>query len=98
MNPDFSSYDAYLERYKMFYNEEGDGRPPILDKEQFHEHFQLLKDSYQTYEDYVQLGLTDQASNYYAQVINKLENELAIADGSNNFRKQDLLNKKTRLL
>jgi len=88
MHPDFFSYDAYLERYKLFYNEEGDGRPPILNQEQFQEKFRLLQQSYQAYEDLIRLGKTDQAAQYYAHVINELENQLAIADASDNFRKR----------
>ncbi|MBA4493195.1 hypothetical protein ACFO25_07050 [Paenactinomyces guangxiensis] len=87
MNPDFFSYDAYLERYKMFYNEEGDGRPSILSEEQFKGRL-LLKECYQAYEDLVQTGQIDRASNYYSQVINKLENELAMADASDNLHIQ----------
>ncbi|SEN05568.1 hypothetical protein [Lihuaxuella thermophila] len=86
MNPNFASYDAYLERYKMFYNEEGDGRPPLLNEDEFQKAFRLLKDSYNTYQDLLDMGEMDQAQNYYAQIINKLENELAIADASDNFR------------
>lgn len=85
MHVQFSSYDAYMERYKMFYNEEGDGRPPILDQGEFENTFRLLQESYQTYKDLMEMGKMDQASNYYAQVINKLENQLAIADASDNF-------------
>ncbi|SFJ08184.1 hypothetical protein [Thermoflavimicrobium dichotomicum] len=85
MIQDFSSYDAYLERYKMFYNEEGDERPPFLSEDQFQYHFQLLQESYQAYEELVQMGHMDEARNYYQQVINGLENILAIADASDNF-------------
>ncbi|AUS09437.1 hypothetical protein C1X05_11845 [Laceyella sacchari] len=90
MHDDFASYEAYLERYKMFYDEEGDGRPPIVSREQFAETFRLLKESYQAYEDMLRMGHMDQAANYYTQVINKLENTLAIADASDNFHKQIL--------
>lgn len=92
MPADFASYEAYLERYKMFYNEEGDGRPPIISRKQFQKTFQLLKDSYQAYEDMLQLGHVEQAAHYYRQVINRLENTLAIADASDNFHKQILNN------
>lgn len=90
MHSDFLSYEAYLERYKMFYNEEGDDRPPILDQTEFQEHFRLLKQSYEVYEDLVRMGKMDEAAQYYAHVINDLENRLAIADASDNFRKQIL--------
>jgi hypothetical protein len=88
MIENFSSYDAYLERYKMFYSEEGDNRPPILSKEQFEYQFQLLKESYDAYENLREMGHLDEASNYYQQVINGLENILAIADASDNFHKE----------
>ncbi|MFC7440595.1 SGNH/GDSL hydrolase family protein [Laceyella putida] len=63
---------------------------PIFSREQFQETFQLLKESYQAYEDMLRMGHVDQAANYYAQVINRLENTLAIADASDNFHKQVL--------
>lgn len=85
MNHDFSSYEAYLERYKMFYDEEGDNRPPILEHEQFMRLFQLLKESYGTYKEMIELGHRKQAANYYSSVISDLENKLAIADASDNF-------------
>jgi hypothetical protein len=88
MNPDFSSYEAYQERYRMFWSEEGDGRPPMLDRKEFQRTFAALRDSYEAYEDLVQMAKTDQAARYYANVINELENRLAIADASDNFRKQ----------
>lgn len=84
MISDFSSYDAYVERYKMFWSEEGDGRPPMLTREEFREKFKLLCDCYRTYWELMQDGQRDQAANYYINVINSLENELAIADGSDN--------------
>ena len=82
---DFASYEAYLERYKMFWSEEGDGRPPILSEGEFREKFKLLRECYQTYRELMQDGQEDKAANYYINVINSLENELAIADGSDNF-------------
>ncbi|MBA4600732.1 hypothetical protein [Thermoactinomyces mirandus] len=85
MNHDFYSYEAYLERYKTFYDEEGDNRPPILEREQFFRLLQLLKESYETYKEMAQLGHMEQAANYYSSVINDLENKLAIADASDNF-------------
>ncbi|WP_131924124.1 hypothetical protein [Hazenella coriacea] len=85
MHTQFSSFEAYIERYKMFYNEEGEGRPPLLSPDEFKNTFRLLQESYQTYKDLMEMGQMDQASNYYAQVINKLENQLAIADASDNF-------------
>lgn len=88
MIQDFSSYEAYMERYKMFYNEEGDGRPPILSEAQFAEYFQLLKESYEAYEQLVQMGQSEEARNYYQQVINELEDLLAIADASDNFSRK----------
>ncbi|MBA4542606.1 MULTISPECIES: hypothetical protein [Thermoactinomyces] len=88
MNPDFTSYDAYIERYKMFYNEEGDNRPPIMDEPEFNKTFRLLAESYDTYQNLIEMGHMDQAATYYANVINTLENRLAIADASDNFRRQ----------
>ncbi|MGA9172703.1 MAG: hypothetical protein WBZ33_01815 [Thermoactinomyces sp.] len=88
MNPDFTSYDAYMERYKTFYNEEGDGRPPLMEEPEFNKTFQLLAESYETYENLIEMGHLDQAATYYANVINSLENRLAIADASDNFRKR----------
>jgi hypothetical protein len=82
---DFSTYEAYIERYKMFYSEEGDGRPPILDQSDFQHYFNVLRDSYQTMYDLRAMGKWDQARQYYQEVINPLENLLAIADGSDNF-------------
>jgi hypothetical protein len=81
----FTTYEAYLDRYKTYYNEEGDGRPPVLSAHEFTEQFQLLHNSYQAYHDLIQMGHTDQAALYYVNVINQLEDQLAIADGSNNF-------------
>jgi hypothetical protein len=88
MIQDFSSYEAYLERYKMFYNEEGDERPPILSEQQFAEYFRLLKESYDAYEQLVQMGQIEEATNYYQQFINGLEDLLAIADASDNFSRK----------
>ncbi|RAL25889.1 hypothetical protein [Thermoflavimicrobium daqui] len=85
MIQDFSSYEAYLERYKMFYCEEGDGRPPILSEDQFQYYFDLLKESYQAYNELAEMGHREEARNYYQQVINGLENMLAVADGTDNF-------------
>jgi hypothetical protein len=85
MIQDFSSYEAYLERYRMFWSEEGDGRPPMLSPEEFREKFQLLRECYRTYREMIQDGREDKAADYYVNVINSLENELAIADGSDNF-------------
>jgi hypothetical protein len=82
---DFPSYEAYLERYKMFYSEEGDHRPPILEQNDFHHYFNVLRDSYQSLADLRAMGKFEQARQYYQEVINPLENLLAIADGSNNF-------------
>lgn len=84
----FSTYEAYCERYQMFYNEEGDNRPSMLTAEQFSEQFQLLQESYQAYNDLLQMGHTQQAALYYAQVINSLEDQLAIADASNNLNQE----------
>lgn len=88
MNGDFTSYEAYLERYQTFYDEELDDRPPVLDREQFTRLFQLLKESYQTYEEMLRMGKQEQAGQYYRSVINGLENQLAISDASDNFRIQ----------
>ena len=85
MIQDFSSYEAYLERYRMFWSEEGDGRPPMLSPEEFREKFQLLRECYRTYREMIQDGREDKTADYYVNVINSLENELAIADGSDNF-------------
>jgi hypothetical protein len=85
----FATYEAYLDRYKTFYDEEGDGRPGMLTAEQFQEHFELLQESYQSYHDLIQMGHISEASLYYSQIINQLENQLAIADASDNFR-QDI--------
>lgn len=81
----FDSYDAYQERYRLFYSEEGDQRPPMMNEEEFHERFQMLVESYQSYRDLVVMGNQDQANLFYQQVINQLENQLAIADASDNF-------------
>lgn len=86
MQSDFSSYEAYLERYRMFYSEEDDQRPPILDRKSFQENFRLLKESYKAYQDLIKMGKMEEASQYYATVINGLENRLAIADASDNFQ------------
>lgn len=85
MNQDFSSYDAYLERYRLFYDEEGDGRPPMISQEEFQQLFALLRDSYEVYQQYVDMGNVEQGAIYYQSVINGLENQLAIADGTDNF-------------
>ncbi|WP_044642399.1 hypothetical protein [Risungbinella massiliensis] len=85
MNQDFTSYDAYLERYRLFYDEEGDERPPIMSQEEFQQRFDLLRDSYQVYQQYIDMGQVEQGSIYYQSVINGLENLLAIADGTDNF-------------
>lgn len=85
MNPDFSTYEAYMERYKMFWSEEGDGRPPMLTEEGFRRSFQLLKESYQIYRQLLQQGQEEEAAYYYLNVIQSLENELAVADGADNF-------------
>ncbi len=69
----------------MFYDEEGDNRPPILKREQFSRLFQLLKESYGTYKEMVESGDRKQAAKYYSGVISDLENQLAIADASDNF-------------
>lgn len=75
-----------MERYKLFYDEEGDNRPPVLDREQFTRLFQLLQESYETYKEMMELGHRKQAANYYGSVISDLENKLAIADASDNFK------------
>lgn len=85
MNPDFTSYEAYLERYKLFYSEEGDQRPPMMSPEEFHMRFDLLRDSYKIYQQYIDMGQVEEGAIYYQNVINHLENQLAIADGLNNF-------------
>jgi hypothetical protein len=84
----FSTYEAYLDRYKTYYDEEGDGRPGMLSAHEFEEQFQLLRDSYQAYHDLIQMGHTTEASLYYSQIINQLENQLTIADASDNFRQE----------
>lgn len=86
---EFSTYSAYLDRYRTFWSEEGDGRPPILTEETFHKNFRLLRESYDTYRDMINQGMEQEAANYYANVINLLENELAIADGYDNFLSED---------
>jgi hypothetical protein len=88
MHP-FSSYEAYIERYKMFWSEEGDGRPPILSETEFCKKFQLLKESYRTYWEMIRGGQESEAAHYYLNLINPLENELAIADGADNFLLDD---------
>lgn len=84
----FSTYEAYIDRYKTYYDEEGDERPRILSAEEFTDQFQLLRESYQAYYDLIQMGHTTEASLYYSQIINQLENQLAIADASDNFRQE----------
>ncbi|WP_124727799.1 hypothetical protein [Staphylospora marina] len=88
MHPDFSSYEAYLERYRMFWSEEGDDRPPLLGPDEFRETFEALKKAYEAMEDLERMGKMDEASAYYTGIINDLENQLAIADASDNFRKR----------
>lgn len=85
----FDTYEAYLDRYKTFYDEEGDDRPSFLSAHEFSEQFHLLRESYKAYQNLIQLGHTNEASLYYSQIINQLENQLAIADASDNFR-QDI--------
>ena len=87
MNEEFTSYEAYLKRYQAFYDEE-DSRPPRLKREEFNRLFQLLKESYQTYEEMLSMGKREEAGHYYSSVINDLENQLAISDASDNFRIQ----------
>lgn len=81
----FESYEAYLDRYKTFYSEEGDHRPPIMSEEEFQENFRALRHSYIAYQDMLKMGHMDQAQIYYQSLINDLENQLAIADASDNF-------------
>lgn len=81
----FESYEAYLDRYKLFYSEEGDHRPPIMSEEEFQESFRALQHSYIAYQDMLKMGHMEQAQNYYQSLINDLENQLAIADASDNF-------------
>lgn len=69
----------------MFYSEEGDGRPPILSEEEFQENFRALQHSYIAYQDLIKMGHMEQAQMYYQSLINNLENQLAIADASDNF-------------
>lgn len=85
----FSTYQAYLERYRTFWSEEGDGRPPILTEGGFQRKFRLLRESYDTYRDLINQGMEQEAANYYTNIINLLENELAIADGFDNFLSED---------
>lgn len=85
MEQDFSTYEAYLERYRLFYSEEGDGRPPIMSEIDFQHRFNLLRDSYQIYQQFIDMGQVEEGSHYYQNVINGLEDQLAIADGSDNF-------------
>ena len=88
MIEDFISYESYLKRYQTFYDEEEENRPPRLDREEFSRLFQLLAESYQTYEEMLSMGKMEQAGQYYGSVINDLENQLAISDASDNFRIQ----------
>lgn len=81
---DVSSYDDYLKRYRMFWSEEGDDRPPMLSREEYREKYGLLCECYRTYWELMQGGQEDKAATYYTRVINSLENELALADGSDN--------------
>ncbi|MFC4076706.1 hypothetical protein [Salinithrix halophila] len=85
MQHPFTSYQAYLERYRLFWSEEGDDRPPMMTEENFQHTFQLLRESYGNYRDLINQGQEEEAAHYYANVINSLENDLAIADGSDNF-------------
>ncbi|OYD07694.1 hypothetical protein [Paludifilum halophilum] len=91
MLSDFSSYQAYLDRYKTFYSEEGDNRPPMLSEEDFQENFRLLEESYANYRRMILQGQEEEASYYYLNVINMLENQLAIADGADNFLPEGFL-------
>ncbi|EGK12716.1 hypothetical protein ACFQ49_01300 [Kroppenstedtia eburnea] len=93
MSDDFSTYQAYLERYKTFWSEEGDHRPPILTEESFYNNFRLLRESYDTYRSMINQGMEAEAAAYYGNVINLLENELAIADGFDNFLDEDFQNR-----
>jgi len=81
---DLSSYDGYLERYRMYWSEEGADRPPMLSPEEYREKYKLLCECYRIYWQLMRDGEKDKAANYYINVINSLENELAIADGSDN--------------
>lgn len=85
MPPDFSTYEAYLDRYRTFWSDVEDQRLPLLSEEDFNQNFRLLGDSYRTYREMVHQGMEEEAAHYYTRVINPLENELAIADGFNNF-------------
>ncbi|SDW13211.1 hypothetical protein SAMN05444487_101356 [Marininema mesophilum] len=81
----FATYDAYKERYRLYWSEEGDHRPPLMSEEQFSNKFKLLRESYGTYRDLLNQGQEEEAAMYYMNVINFLENELAVADGTDNF-------------
>ncbi|GGE14835.1 hypothetical protein GCM10011571_15440 [Marinithermofilum abyssi] len=85
MTREFFTYEAYIDRYKTFWSEEGDGRPEIMSREGFQQSMHLLQDCYETYRNMIQLGQEQEASRYYLNIINPLENELAIADGTDNF-------------
>ncbi|MBD1371192.1 hypothetical protein IC620_02315 [Hazenella sp. IB182357] len=88
MHSQFFTYDAYKERYQLFYSDPDTEKPNMLAPAQFTEQLQLLKDSYQVYDDLVQMGRIQQASTYFYSVVNHLENQLAIADASDNLNIQ----------
>lgn len=81
----FHTYEAYLDRYRTFWSEEGDGRPPIMEEKDFSRCMELLRESYDTYRELLMSGQEEDAAVYYSRVIHALENQLAVADGSDNF-------------
>ncbi|PTM59451.1 hypothetical protein [Desmospora activa] len=81
----FHTYEAYLDRYRTFWSEEGDGRPGIMDESDFSRCMKLLRESYDNYQGLLISGQEEEAATYYGHVIHALENQLAIADGSDNF-------------
>ena len=60
---DVSSYDDYLKRYRMFWSEEGDDRPPMLSREEYREKYGLLCECYRTYWELMQGGTGGQGGH-----------------------------------
>jgi hypothetical protein len=89
---DFYSFEAYRDRYRTFWSEEGDGRPPLMEEDEFQRCMELLRESYDNYRGLLLSGREEQAAGFYSTVIHALENQLAIADGTDNFLPPGTLN------
>ncbi|MDR6225016.1 hypothetical protein [Desmospora profundinema] len=82
---EFHTYEAYLDRYRTFWSEEGDGRPSLMEESEFNRCMKLLQESYDNYRGLLMSGQEEEAAGFYGRVIHALENQLAIADGTDNF-------------